>query len=144
MLFQSHLYGSVLRMDIIVYIILEEYLAYYEMRGKIGRIWRNSSRKVLRYLEAIMGNNMRSKLKSNDLITAQILKACANGASRTVIVPRPSSNSLKVISYLLLIDKGLIEVNSEGLRIVHKTTPIGRDMIERFERFHSEPDKLYA
>jgi predicted transcriptional regulator len=91
-----------------------------------------------------MTNNIRSKLRSNDLITAQILKACADGVSRTRIVPQPSSNSLKVISYLLLIDKGLIEVNSEGTRIIHKTTPKGLDMIERFERFHIEPDRLYA
>ena len=36
---QSHLYGFVLRMDIIVYIILEEYIAYYEV-GKIDRqLW---------------------------------------------------------------------------------------------------------
>ena len=91
-----------------------------------------------------MASNIRSKLRSNDLITAQILKACADGVSSTRIVPRPSSNSLKVISYLLLIDRGLIEVNSDGPRIIHKTTPKGFDMIERFERFHGEPDKLYA
>ena len=91
-----------------------------------------------------MASNIRSKLRSNDLITEQILKACADGVSMTRIVPRPSSNSLKVISYLLLIDRGLIEVNSDGPRIIHKTTPKGFDMIERFERFHGEPDKLYA
>lgn len=87
---------------------------------------------------------MRSKLRSNDLITARVLKACADGASSTRIVPQPSSNSLKVISYLLLIDEGLIEVNSKGPRVVHKTTPKGHEMIERLERFHSGPDKLYA
>ena len=57
---------------------------------------------------------MRSKLRSNTLITSQILKACANGASTTRIVNRPSPNSLKVMSYLLLIDDGLIEVTSAG------------------------------
>ena len=87
---------------------------------------------------------MRSKLRSNDLVTEQILKACANGTGKTRIVPRPSSSSLKIISYLLLIDEGLIEVNSEGPGIVHKTTPKGRDLIERLERFHGELDKLYA
>ena len=38
MLLQSNLYGFVLRMDVIVYIILEEYIAYCRMRI-IGRIW---------------------------------------------------------------------------------------------------------
>ncbi len=57
---------------------------------------------------------------------------------------RPSPNSFKVVSYLLLIDDGLIEINSDGARVVHKTTPKGRDMIERFEQFHSDPDKHYA
>lgn len=57
---------------------------------------------------------MRSKLKSNTLITSQILKACVNGDSTTRIVNRPSPNSLKVMAYLLLIDDGLIEVTSAG------------------------------
>lgn len=79
---------------------------------------------------------MRSKLRSNTLITSQILKACANGASTTRIVNRPSPNSLKLMSYLLLIDEGLIEVTSAGSGGVHKTTAKGRNMIERIEQFH--------
>ncbi len=86
---------------------------------------------------------MRSKLKSKDRITRQILKACVNGASNR-IVNQPSPNSLKVISYLLLIDEGLIEVISKGPMVVHKTTSKGRNMIERFEQVHNELDGLYA
>ena len=85
---------------------------------------------------------MRSKIKSSDTVKAQILKACANGASQTSIVHQASPNTMKVISYLLLIDEGLIEVNSAGRGVVHRTTPKGLDLIEKFERFHVETDKL--
>ena len=87
---------------------------------------------------------MRSKLRSNEQITSQVLKACVDGASRIRITNRPNPNSLKVISYLLLIDEGLIEVTSKGPRVVHKTTPKGRNMIEKFEQVHNELDGLYA
>ena len=67
------------------------------------------------------------------MVKAQILKTCANGASGTRIVHQASPNTMKVISYLLLIDDGLIEVNSVGPRVVHKTTPKGLDLIKKFE-----------
>ena len=85
---------------------------------------------------------MRSKTKANDLITSQILKTCANGASETRITHQPSPNSMKVISYLLLIDEGFIEVVTEGSRIVHRATPKGVDQIKKFERLLGNEDKL--
>ncbi len=84
---------------------------------------------------------MRSRIVSNDVVKAQVLKACANGASCTRIVHQASPNTIKVISYLLLIDQGLIEVKSVGPKVVHRTTPKGMDLIEKFERFHVETDK---
>jgi len=48
---------------------------------------------------------------------------------------------MKLISYLLLIDQGLIEVKSVGPNVVHRTTPKGLDLIEKFERFHIDTDK---
>ena len=85
---------------------------------------------------------MRSKIRSDDMVKAQILKACANGASGTSIVNQASPNTMKVISYLLLIDEGLIEVNSAGPRVVHRTTPKGLDLIEKFERVHAGTNKI--
>ncbi len=87
---------------------------------------------------------MRTKLRSNERTTSQVLKACMNGASRMRITNRPSSNSLKVISYLLLIDEGLIEVIPKGPMVVHKTTSKGRNMIEKFEQVHNELDGFCA
>jgi predicted transcriptional regulator len=84
---------------------------------------------------------MRSRIVSNDVVKAQILRECANGVSGTRIVHQANSNTMKVISYLLMIDEGLIEVKSVGHRIIHITTPKGLDQIERFERFHVETDK---
>jgi len=84
---------------------------------------------------------MRSKIRSNDMVKARILKACANGASGTSIGHQASPNTMKVISYLSLIDEGLIEVNSAGSRVVHRTTSKGLDMMEKLERFHVETNK---
>ena len=50
-----------------------------------------------------------------------------NGAKGTKIVTNPGPTTLKLISYLLLIDDGLIEVSSKGSRSVHKTTQKGMD-----------------
>jgi predicted transcriptional regulator len=47
---------------------------------------------------------------------------------------------MKVISYLLLIDEGFIEVVPEGTRTVHRATPKGMSAIEQFERSNGEMD----
>jgi predicted transcriptional regulator len=84
---------------------------------------------------------MRSKIKSNDMVKARVLKACANGARGTSIGHKASPDTMKVISYLSLIDEGLIEVNSAGSEIVHRTTSKGLDLIEKLERFHPETNE---
>ena len=85
---------------------------------------------------------MRSKTKADELIASRILKACADGTSKTRITSQSSPNSMKVISYLLLIDEGFIEVVTEGSRIVHRATPRGIDQIKKFERLLGNADKL--
>ena len=85
---------------------------------------------------------IRSKMKADDLIASRILIACANGVSKTRIRHKSSPNSMKLISYLLLIDEGLIEVVAEGSRIVHRATPRGLDQIEKFERLPGNADKM--
>lgn len=85
---------------------------------------------------------MRSKRRQNDSTASRILKMCANGASRTRITHQPSPNSMKVMSYLLLIDEGFIEVVPEGARTVQRVTPKGMSAIEKFERFSGEMQKV--
>ena len=87
---------------------------------------------------------MRSKSKSSEQITSMVLKTCINGAKGTKIVTKPGPHSLKLISYLLLIDDGLIEVSSNGPWSVHKTTKKGMEAIERFERFQGGREKIHA
>ena len=67
-----------------------------------------------------------------------------DGAKGTKIVTKPSPYSLKLISYLLLIDDGLIEVISKGPWSVHKTTKKGIEAIARFERFQDGREKVHA
>ena len=87
---------------------------------------------------------MRSKSKSSEMITSMVLKTCMNGAKGTKIVTKPGPSSLKLISYLLLIDDGLIEVRSYGPRSVHKTTKKGMEAIERFDGFQEGREKIHA
>jgi hypothetical protein len=49
---------------------------------------------------------------------------------------------MKVISYLLLIDEGFIEVVTEGSRIVHRATPRGIDQIKKFDSLLGNADKM--
>jgi predicted transcriptional regulator len=83
---------------------------------------------------------MRSKTKPNYFITSRILKICASGASKTRITHKASPNSIKVISYLLLIDDGFIEVVPEGAKTVHRATQKGMSAIEKFERSNGKMD----
>lgn len=85
---------------------------------------------------------MRSKTKTDGMVASRILKACLDGASGTRITHKNSPNSMKVISYLLMIDEGLIEVVPEGSQIVHRTTPKGISMIEKFESAYCNLDEL--
>ena len=85
---------------------------------------------------------MRSKTKANDQIVSQILETCASCASTTRITHQSSPNSMKMISYLLRIDEGFIEVMTEGSRIVHRATPRGIDRIKKFERLLGNEDRL--
>jgi predicted transcriptional regulator len=49
---------------------------------------------------------------------------------------------MKIISYLLLIDEGFIEIVPEGARIVHRATPKGMSAMKNLERFHVEMEKV--
>jgi predicted transcriptional regulator len=88
------------------------------------------------------GEKMRSKTRTNDMIKSRILKACANGARKNRITNQASTNSIKLISYLLLIDEGLIEVVDDGAGIIHRTTPKGWGLVVGTERFRGDIDKL--
>jgi predicted transcriptional regulator len=85
---------------------------------------------------------MRSKIKPDELIESRILKACINGTNGVRITHQHSSNSMEMISYLMLIDEGLIEVVAECSKVVHRTTPKGLTLIENFERVSGNIDEI--
>jgi predicted transcriptional regulator len=85
---------------------------------------------------------MISTIGSHDLVVSRILKECIYGASKTRISHQSSPKSLKVESYLDLILNGYIEVVADGPRVIHKTTPKGLRLIEKFYLLHGEMDKL--
>lgn len=88
---------------------------------------------------------MKAKRRTNDLIASQILKVCANGASKSRIVYQANLNSVSAKPYLdNLINNGFMEVVPQGSRIIYKTTQKGLEMNNIFKQFHSEMDKLYA
>jgi predicted transcriptional regulator len=85
---------------------------------------------------------LRSRTKDKNLNASRILKACINGTRKTRITHQAGPNSIRVISYLLLIDEGLIEVIHDGSGTVHRTTPKGLSLIEKIEPFHEATREL--
>lgn len=80
--------------------------------------------------------------RSSDMIIAQILEACIDGASKTRIVYQCNLNFTTVNPYLdLLKDRGLIAASS-GPRAVFKTTESGLDLMKSLKQHHCEICKL--
>ena len=85
---------------------------------------------------------MTSRIGSNHFVASRILRECIYGASKTRITHQSSPKSLKIESYLYLILNGYIEVIVDGPRVIHKTTPKGLSLMEKFDLLHGEMDKL--
>ncbi len=80
--------------------------------------------------------------RSSDMIIAQILEACIDGASKTRIVYQCNLNFTTVNPYLdLLADRGLIAASSCP-RARFKTTASGLELMERLKQHHCEISKL--
>jgi predicted transcriptional regulator len=88
---------------------------------------------------------MMPKKRTKDLIISEILKVCINGVSITSLSHKANLNSKVARPHLNnLIKKGFVDAVNDGTRINYKTTPKGLKIKERFERFQSELDALYA
>ncbi len=80
--------------------------------------------------------------RSSDMIIAQVLEACIDGASKTRIVYQCNLNFTTVNPYLeLLTDRCLIAA-SGGPRPRFKTTASGLELMERLKQHHCEISKL--
>lgn len=88
---------------------------------------------------------MKVKRRSEELIVAQILEICADGAGKTKIVYQANLNSLRVDYYLkCLIKNGLITKESHGSRVEYRTTYRGMQLREKFQRIQNEMEDLHT
>ena len=87
---------------------------------------------------------MSSKRNPN-LVTAQILEICADGAGKTRVVYQANLNSVTGKEYLdNLMKKGLIEAIPDGSRLIYKTTPKGRELQEKLGQVNDMMGHLYS
>ena len=79
------------------------------------------------------------------MVTTQILKVCAKGASKTRVIYQANLNSVMGTQYLdNLMKNGLVEAIPNGSRITYKTTSKGLDLQEKLGQYQSLMDHLYS
>ncbi len=76
--------------------------------------------------------------RSREIITADILKICIGGVSKTKIVSRTNMNSETAGSYLKkLVNIGLLQIMN-GDRTIYKTTQKGLDLLKNLQHIQKE------
>ncbi|MFB3764167.1 MAG: winged helix-turn-helix domain-containing protein [Methanotrichaceae archaeon] len=84
-----------------------------------------------------------SSKRSPNIVTAQILEICTDSANKTRVIYQANLNSITGTQYLDNLTKnGLIEVIPAGSRLVYKTTPKGKELLEKLEEFACLMDQL--
>lgn len=87
---------------------------------------------------------MASKRNMN-VVAAQILEICADGAGKTRVVYQANLNSATGTQYLNNLTKnGFIEAIPDGSRYIYRTTPKGLDLREKLDQFKNMMEDLYA
>ncbi|MFB3765425.1 MAG: winged helix-turn-helix domain-containing protein [Methanotrichaceae archaeon] len=87
---------------------------------------------------------MSSKRNPN-LVTAQILDICADGANKTQVIYRANLNSAMGTQYLNdLTESGFIEAIPDGSRFIYKTTPKGLALQEKLGQYQRTMDLLLS
>ncbi len=85
-----------------------------------------------------------SSKRNPDVVTAQILEICADGANKTRVVYQANLNSVKGTQYLDSLTKsGFLEAIPDGSRFIYKTTPKGGELREKLGQFQSMMENLY-
>lgn len=80
-----------------------------------------------------------------NIVTAQILEICIEGANKTRVVYQANLNSAKGAQYLDNLTKsGLVEVIPDGARFIYRTTSKGKELQEKLEQFKSMMENLYS
>jgi len=87
---------------------------------------------------------MTSKRNPN-VVTAQILGICSDGASKTRVIYQANVNATTGAQYLdNLIKDGYIETIQKGSRLIYKTTPKGMELQDKLAQIKSMMDHLYS
>lgn len=82
--------------------------------------------------------------RNRNVIAAQILDICADGANKTRVIYQANLNSLMSTQYLdNLMKSGLIEAIPDGSRFIYRTTPEGLELRETLGQFKSMMEDLY-
>lgn len=90
-------------------------------------------------------DNLKMKKRSDELIIAQILHICENGALKTRVTYQANLNYNTVNRYLnWLLANGMITKSTNGSRAIFKTTFDGNELKNRINRLHKEMDQLLA
>lgn len=86
-----------------------------------------------------------SSRRNLNLVTAQILEICTDGANKTRVIYQANLNSTIGTKYLDdLTKKGLIEAIPDGYRFIYKTTSRGQELREKLGQYNSIMDHLYS
>lgn len=82
---------------------------------------------------------------NSNLVTAQILEVCINGAGKARIICQANLNSTTGTHYLNnLIENGLLEAIHDGPKFIYKTTPKGLELKECLGQYKSMMDHRYS
>ena len=85
-----------------------------------------------------------ARKRNPNVVTAQILEICADGASKTRVVYQANLNAITGRQRLEdLVRNGFIEAIPDGSRFIYKTTAKGLELKERLVQFRSMMDRLY-
>ena len=85
-----------------------------------------------------------ARKRNPNVVTAQILEICEDGASKTRVVYQANLNAITGRQRLDdLVRNGFVEAVPDGSRFIYKTTNKGRELKERLDLFKSMMDRLY-
>ncbi|MFB3765145.1 MAG: winged helix-turn-helix domain-containing protein [Methanotrichaceae archaeon] len=83
--------------------------------------------------------------RNPNIVTAQILEICADGAGKTKVIYKANLNATTGAQYLDgLIRNGYIEAIHKGSRLIYKTTPKGAELQEKLAQIKNLMDNLYS
>ena len=86
-----------------------------------------------------------SNKRNPNVVTAQILEICSEGAGKTRVIYQANLNATTGKYHLdRLVKSGYIEAVPRGSRTIYRTTPKGRELQEKLGQIKSMMESLYS